>query len=170
MEKIELVKFTDKEENYTLLHKWCSHKDVYEWFEQRILSYPEIVQKYQNKLKDNNQKLFMIKYNDSYIGLVQIYRYDGIVSEIEGNIYEYDLFIGEEKFLSKGIGSKVVGIVNKFIYDNYQAEAIVLRPFKRNLRALKCYLKNNFHIVKEYQDIDTIGNKEEYVLLINQRG
>ena len=48
---IKLIPFEDKEENYDLLYKWCSHEFVYEWFEQRIISLDEIRSKYKNKLK-----------------------------------------------------------------------------------------------------------------------
>ena len=36
----------DKEENYKLLEKWCSKEEIYKHFEQRILNYDEIVNKY----------------------------------------------------------------------------------------------------------------------------
>ena len=50
MENIVFREFTDDIENYKKLHKWCSQKEVWEWFEQRILSYDEIIEKYQRKL------------------------------------------------------------------------------------------------------------------------
>ena len=40
-----------------------------------------------------------------------------------------------------------MNIVNNYIYDNYSADCIVLRPFKRNTNAIKCYQKVWF---KEY--------------------
>ena len=46
MDKVELVNFIDENDTYKLVNKWCSNKFVYEWFEQRILSYDEIVKKY----------------------------------------------------------------------------------------------------------------------------
>ena len=35
---IEFRKFKDEENEYKLIHKWCQNKNVYEYFEQRILS------------------------------------------------------------------------------------------------------------------------------------
>ena len=46
MGKIDLTKFTDKKDNYELMDKWCSQEFIYEWFEQRKLSYKEIENKY----------------------------------------------------------------------------------------------------------------------------
>jgi aminoglycoside 6'-N-acetyltransferase len=172
MDNIELINLRDDDQDYKLLHKWCSNKFVYEWFEQRVLSYEEIVNKYRNKLLEGKQKLFLINYNDNPIGLVQIYKYDDLIfDELKeyNNIYEYDIFIGESDYLHKGIGTKVVDFVNKYIYDNYSADCVVLRPFKRNINAISCYQKNNFHIINEYDGKDTLGNNERIVVLINNQ-
>ena len=172
MDRIELINFKDESDIYKLIHKWCSNKDVYEWFEQRVLSYDEIVKKYRDKLLEGKQKLLLINYNDKLIGLVQIYKYDDIIfDELKDykNIYEYDIFIGDSNYLHKGIGTKAIDIVNKYIYDNYSADCIVLRPFKRNTNAIKCYQKNNFYKIYEYDGKDTIGNKERIVVLINRK-
>ena len=140
MSIIKLTNFVDAEDTYQLLYSWCCDKNVYEWFEQRILSYEEIVKKYKNKYLKGNQQLFLISYDDKPIGLVQIYKYnDFMFNELKGykKIYEYDLFIGDSNYLHKGIGTKVIEIVNNYIYDNYQADCIVLRPFKRNQIAIR---------------------------------
>lgn len=170
---VSFRKLEDKEEDYKLLYIWCSQKFIYEWFEQRKLSYDEIKNKYKNKLKNKIQDLFIITYNNIDIGLVQIYKYNNEISlkELENykNIYEYDLFIGEEEYLSKGIGSNVVNLVNKMIYENYKADAIILRPFKRNVRAIKCYEKCDFKKIYEYVGKDTIGNREDIIVLFKKR-
>ena len=114
---ITFKKLTDRKVNYLKLFKWCQNKFVYEWFEQRILSYDEIVNKYKNKLTEKKQELLIIKCNDKDIGLVQIYRYDDIT-------YEYDLFIGEEEYLDKGIGAIIVDKINDIIHNKYKVNNI----------------------------------------------
>lgn len=171
MSKIDLIEFTDKKDSYELMYKWCSQEFIYEWFEQRKLSYEEIENKYKNKLLANQQQLFFINYNDNKIGFVQIYKYDDKKNEAlikYDSIYEYDIFIGESKYLSKGLGEKIVNYVNNYIYENYLCDCIVLRPFKRNIRAVKCYEKCDFEIVDEYVGLDTLGNKEKMVVLLNK--
>ena len=168
---IKLIKFVDKNDNYELMYKWCSNKNVYRWFEQRILSREEIKTKYKNKLSDKYQSLFFIVYNGEKIGFVQIYKYNGKkIEELHkySNIYEYDIFIGEDKYISKGIGTHVVKYINKYIYKNYSNDCIVLRVFKQNVGAIKCYQKAGFNIVKEYVDVDTLGKKEKCVIMINK--
>ena len=157
--------------DYEQIHKWCSNKFVYEWFEQRILSLEEITNKYRNKLNDGKQDLFIIKCNGKNIGLVQIYKFENDINlkELNHNIYEYDLFIGVEEYLSKGIGTIVVKKINDMIYDKYNADAIILRPFKRNTRAIKCYEKCDYIIIKEYDGKDTLGNPEVISVLLNKK-
>lgn len=171
MSKIDLIKFTDKKDSYELMYKWCSQEFIYEWFEQRKLSYEEIENKYKNKLLANQQQLFFINYNDNKIGFVQIYKYDDKKSESlkkYDSIYEYDIFIGESEYLLREIGTKVVNYINNYIYENYLCDCIVLRPFKRNKRAIKCYEKSGFEIVDEYIETDTLGNKEKMIVLLNR--
>ena len=169
--KIGLTRFTDKKDNYELMYKWCSQEFIYEWFEQRKLSYEEIENKYKNKILANQQQLFFINYNDNKIGFVQIYKYDDKKSEAlikYDSIYEYDIFIGKSKYLSRGLGAKIVNYINNYIYENYLCDCIVLRPFKRNERAVKCYEKCGFEIVDEYVGSDTLGNKEKMIVLLNK--
>lgn len=163
----------DEEKEFVQIHKWCQNNYVYEWFEQRILSLDEIRNKYKNKLKEGKQLLFIIQCNNKDIGLLQLYKFENDINlkELEQykNIYEYDLFIGEEDYLSKGIGPKIINLINKEIYSKYNADAIILRPFKRNIRAVNCYKKCNFVLLNEYKDKDTIGNTEIISVMLNKK-
>ena len=158
--------------DFKLLHKWCKQEFVYTWFEQRILSYDEIVTKYTNKLNSNKQELLIIKCDDKDIGFTQIYKYnhDVFIKNINNynNIYEFDLFIGEEAYLSKGIGTIIVKLINDMIYFKYHADVIILRPFKRNIRAIKCYEKCDYKVIDEYNGKDTLNNPEIITVLLNK--
>lgn len=169
---ISFRKLNDTKEDYLKLYNWCQNKFVYEWFEQRILSYDEIINKYKTKLENKIQDLYIIKLNDVDIGLVQIYKFDNDIkiSNLNKykNIYEYDVFIGEEEYLNKGIGKKIINTINEIIYKKYKADSIILRSFKRNERAIKCYEKSGFKKIYEYIGTDTLGNNENIVVLINE--
>lgn len=168
---ISFRKLTNNEEEFIQLHKWCQNEFVYEWFEQRILSLDEIRTKYKNKLNRGIQTLFIIQYDGLDIGLVQIYKFEKDIKLPElnsfKNTYEYDLFIGIEEYLSKGIGTTIVELVDDMIYSNYKADSIMLRPFKRNIRAIKCYEKCNYKLINEYLGKDTLGNPEMISVLLN---
>ncbi len=167
---ISFRELKDCSSDYSKLYTWCKNKNVYEWFEQRVLSYDEIVSKYKTKLMNNKQKIYIIKSNNKDIGLVQIYKFANDIHLDLGNyqnIYEYDLFIGEETYLNKGIGQNIVNNINKKIYEEYKADAIILRPFKRNIRAIKCYEKCDYKKIYEYKGSDTLENKEDIIVLLN---
>ena len=108
MDKIELVNFSDEDAIYKLLYKWCSNKFVYEWFEQRILSYDEIVKKYKKKLLDGKQKLFLINYNNKPIGLVQIYKYDDLILDELKKYKEIDYKIDVVKEQNKMLKADII--------------------------------------------------------------
>ena len=162
---IELVKIDNSNIDYDLLYSWCQDKNIYEWFEQRVLSKEEIVNKYNKKLNNSEQTLLYIDKDINHIGLVQFYKSDYAYKDYK-NIYEYDLFIGDVSSLSKGIGTIVVNKINELLFNEYKADLIVLRPFKRNIRACKCYEKCSFKLIDEYDDVDTLGNKERYCVYI----
>ena len=170
---ITFEKINDKNIDYKLIHKWCSNKFVYEWFEQRILSLDEIINKYKNKLNNNKQRLFFIKCNGKAIGLFQIYEFENDINlkelNLYKNIYEYDLFIGEEEYLSKGIGTIIVNKIDEMIFSEYLADAIILRPFTRNIRAIKCYEKCGFKLIRECNSSDTLGNPEKVSIMLNKK-
>lgn len=164
--KIRFKPLEDKEFYYKEIYEWCQNESVYEWFEQGLLSYNEIVSKYKNKIVNNEQDVFIINYNNEDIGLFQIYKFNNDkYLKMEGNIYEYDIFIGVEKYLSKGLGTIVVNKIDSMIFNDYKASKIILRPFKKNIRGIGCYKKCGYKEIKEYLDKDTIGNIECYVVM-----
>lgn len=167
METILFRKLNDNEEDYLKLYNWCQNKYVYEWFEQRKLSYDEIVNKYRSKLENGKQDLYIITLDNKDIGFVQIYKFEDDIN-MGIDAYEYDVFIGEENYIGKGFGKEIVKNINDFIYEKYKTHDIIIRPFKRNIRAVKCYLKCGFKEVLEYQGNDTLGNKEAVVVLLNK--
>ncbi len=169
---IEFRELNDSKEDYLKLYNWCQNKDVYEWFEQRKLSYDEIVNKYKKKLIDKIEDLYIVMLDNNDIGLVQVYKFNNDINinlDKYKNIYEYDIFIGDSDYLNKGIGKKIVSKTNDYIYSKYDADAIILRPFERNIRAIKCYQKSSFEIIYKYMSEDTLGNKETIILMINTR-
>lgn len=85
-------------------------------------------------------------------------------NEIENNIYELDIFIGDISKHNKGIGQLTINKMCGYLFDN-NAKEIIMTPLKSNEKAINCYKKCGFIIKKEYVDKDTIGNEQVYVLL-----
>lgn len=156
--------FDNKEETYQEIFEWCQNKTVYEWFEQRKLSYEEIKDKYYKKWSDPNQEVLIIQNDGKDIGLVQIYPF----AEDE-NTYEFDLFIGEEEYQSIGLGTEIVNTITNKIFEMNNIDTIIIRPFKRNLRAIGCYTKCGYKKIAEYIGTDTVGNKEDIMVFLKNK-
>lgn len=160
----------DNKETYELLHKWYKEKEVYSSFEQRPLSYDEIVKKYKPRTKENSFiKVFMIEYKNKPIGIVQYKKLKNEDLKLykinKDNVYEIDIFIGNKKYRNKGIGKFAIDDVLNILNGN---SAFVMLPFKDNLRAINCYKKCGFKESKELTLKDTIGNEKEYKLMIKE--
>ena len=154
--KISLLE--DREENYKLLEKWCSQKEIYEHFEQRILTYEEIENKYQNRSNINSDvPVYMIYYKNKKIGIVQ-YRE-------KNNVFDIDIFIGELNLHNEGIGEKVIRLVTNYLQNIKDAKEFTLIPLKDNIKAIKCYKKCGYKIIKEFKALNTIREEKEYILM-----
>ena len=161
---IKLRPLKNNNNDFELLYNWCNKLFVYEWFEQRPLLKEEIVTKYTNKLNEGQQELYIIQHNNKDIGYTQIYKY-----EDKDDIYEFDLFIGEEEYLNKGIGTTIVSSINNKINKEHNPKEIILRPFTRNIRAIRCYEKTGFKIVSRYMGKDTLEKDEEITVMSYKR-
>ena len=53
--------------------------------------------------------------------------------------------------------TNIIKLINEELYSRYLADAIILRTFKRNIRAAKCYTKCNYKLISEYNEHDTLG-------------
>ncbi len=152
-----LQRLEDTEDNYLLLEKWYKEKEVNKYFEQRELSLEEVRNKYRERTKENtNVPVYMIELDNKKIGIIQYTKKE--------DAYEVDIFIGETNLLNKGIGTKVIKFFSNYLLK--LGNKVIMCPLKENKRAIKCYEKCGFIIEKEYEDIDTIGNKQIYVEMI----
>ncbi|MBR3162133.1 MAG: GNAT family N-acetyltransferase [Bacilli bacterium] len=169
-ENVTLRLLRNDKSDYELLFKWYQQKEIYSYFEQRILTYDEIVNKYYPRTKPSAKiPVYMIEYNDTPIGIVQYHKIDKESKELydiyDDDSYEVDIFIGELKNHNKGIGKKAIKLICNYLINKINAKIIVMCPLKNNNKAINCYKKAGFEILKCYKTEDTIGNLQEFVLM-----
>ena len=73
------------------------------------------------------------------------YQYDKITK----NVYGVDLFIGEPDYWGQGIGTSIMKIITQYLFNKKQAYSIILDPHIDNSRAIRCYEKVGFKIIKK---------------------
>lgn len=171
--EISLRRLINTDEDYKLLEKWYQQKEIYLYFEQRKLNFNEIKNKYYPRTIENAQiPVYMIEYNKVPIGIIQYQLIDDKNKKLYklnyDNIYEIDIFIGELNHHNKGIGEKSVKLISNYLFNNKNANLLVMCPLKENKNAIKCYQKCNFKIEDTFTTRNTIGKLQQFVLMINK--
>lgn len=172
--KLKLRQLIDSNDDYKKLEKWYQEEEIYSHFEQRKLDYKEIKEKYYTRtLKETKIPVYMIEYDKIPIGIIQ---YQLINSEnkklynIDYNkCFEIDIFIGELNMQGQGIGEKAINLLTKYLFKEKKAESLVMCPLKNNIPAIKCYEKCDFKINNSFKTEDTIGDLQEYLLMIKEQ-
>ena len=172
MLEFELLK--DEKINYELLYKWCSQEEIYKYFEQRPLSYDEIINKYYPRtLNDTKVVVYIIKYDNKPIGMIQYQKVDDKKNELYGikldNAYEIDLFIGELNLHNKSIGQEVINKMCDYLFNEKKSKNIIGSILQENIKSIKCCEKCGFEILKEIKMKDTIGEIRDYYIVIKER-
>ena len=171
---IEFDLLKDEKINYELLYKWCSQEEIYKYFEQRPLSYDEIVDKYYPRtLKDTKIVVYMIEYDKKLVGMIQYQKVDDKKNKLYGinldNAYEIDLFIGELDLHNKSIGKETIDKMCDYLFNEKKADYIIGSILDENIKSLKCCEKCGFKILKKIRMKDTIGVMQNYYIVIKNK-
>jgi RimJ/RimL family protein N-acetyltransferase len=108
------------------------------------------VRKVLNK-KDEMRFAICIKEKNEYIGNVQL-------TKIKNYKAEFHIFIGEEKYWNKGIGSIATLLLIDYVKKNMNLNQIYLYVDKENIAAYKVYKKCGFSTVKKNKDFFMVYN------------
>lgn len=166
-EDIYLRDIVDNEEEYKRLYNWCLNPSVYKYFEQRILSYDEVVSKYKRRVGNEEVKTLIIVYKDREIGLVQYEKMDDEDRERFGilldDVVSIDIFIGDSSFYGLGIGSRVVKYIGEYLLSKF--DMVIANVQSTNDSSINMCLKSGFKKLREVNYSDTLGNSTKNTLL-----
>ena len=172
-EKIIIRQMQDEMHDYQLMAKWLTDDKVLEFYEGRDNASPLeiIIETYKPQVVGDDPVIpCLVYYEELPIGYIQYCLLDDLSEndrqtycmDETNNVYAIDLFIGETNYWSKGIGTKILSTLVKYLFAELQAEKIVIDPHVTNTRAIRCYEKCGFEKVKilpkhelhegEYQD------------------
>lgn len=166
-EDIYLRDIVDSDEEYQRLYSWCLNPSVYKYFEQKILSYDEVVSKYKRRVGNEKLKTLIIVYKDKEIGLVQYEKMDDEDREsfeiLLDNVVSIDIFIGDSSFYGLGIGSRVVKYIGGYLLSKF--DMIIANVQSNNDSSINMCLKSGFKKLREVDYYDTLGNSTRNTLL-----
>lgn len=156
------------ESDFTLLLKWLEAPHVKAWWDQDIQWTPQLIQaKYGDYVKGYKLENGVAKKINSYIiyvdempiGYIQIYNAHDFarskpLQRLPRSLAAFDVFIGEESYLKRGIGSKAI---QEFLDNNvYWYTHIFSDPDSRNTQAIRAYEKAGFKKIVEQADTGQI--------------
>jgi aminoglycoside 6'-N-acetyltransferase len=141
------------------MYHWFQTPHIKEWYAKNLnFSKEDIFKKYSPRIQNQEIPSYLIVIDNHKIGFIQYYNLkysfpEGIENHAHrifekttpANIAGIDLFIGESKYLAKGIGSLIIKqFINEIIPCEYKL--IVVDPNIENKRAIQCYLKSGFSL------------------------
>jgi aminoglycoside 6'-N-acetyltransferase len=93
------------------------------------------------------------------IGYIQYYNaYDFtrehgvVVRDLPKSLAGVDLYIGEEEFVNKSLGSLIIEkFIGEMVFGNFNA--CFVDPDKDNVQAIRSYQKAGFNIIKTLDDV-----------------
>lgn len=145
-----------KEDDLLLLHSWLQRPHVVEWWggEDACLNFDQVREKYLPRLKHPERVTPYIAMLDGMpIGYAQSYIAldcgDGWwKDETDPGVRGLDLFLSEVDQLGKGIGTRLVRTLVEHLFADPEVTQIQTDPNPRNLRAVRCYEKAGFRVVR----------------------
>ncbi|WP_318245263.1 GNAT family N-acetyltransferase [Paenibacillus gallinarum] len=142
-------------EDAGLLEKWLSDQEVLQYYEGRDRPHDaELVQRHFYENKDEVHAC-IIQYNAVDIGYIQYYEIKSEEAEEVGLaihpgelVYGMDQFIGEASYWNRGIGTKLLEFMIRYLTRECGVDRIIMDPQEWNQRAIHVYEKVGFRKVK----------------------
>lgn len=143
-----------------LMTKWLNTEEVLEFFGDPEAP-PSVIQvrdKYGPRIVGTVAvEPYIVETAGRPFAFMQCYRlsdsdYKSYGYSIEETIYGIDQFIGEPSLFNKGYGTQMVEKFLAFIFDEKQADAVIVDPELTNPRAIHCYEKCGFRKIKKIDE------------------
>ncbi len=150
--------------DFPLLLQWLEKPHVKMWWDKDIAwtaalireKYTSYVEGYKNENGKNRRiYAYIIQSNDVPIGYIQYYDIQDFANEYKNTIKDivkkcalFDWYIGEETYLGKGLGTKILAcFLEEYIFKDFDNCCVVSE--KMNTKALRVYEKCEFIFVSE---------------------
>jgi len=152
MKTLESIHFTPlQKEDISLLIKWFKKPHVMKFWRNELS-----LEKFDAHIKKKYSEYITSEWVFPYLAFVEnqpVGYIDGYMAWREGNgwweneeegTFGIDLFIGEEKCLNRGVGTRMVTQFLDILFRDFKAKTVIVDVDPKNLRALACYKKVGF--------------------------
>lgn len=150
---VAIRRMRDDPHDYRLMAAWLTDERVLEYYEGRDQPFPyeHVVEKYGPRIREGPIVPCILYYRDQEIGYLQYYLVASAQDyELEdaSDTYGIDVFIGEPEYWERGIGSRALAALVRYLLEQLGARRVVIDPDVANRRAVRAYEKAGFRKVK----------------------
>lgn len=139
------------EEDLPQLFDWLSRPHVSKWYAPAPASYAEVLARYGPRTEEGHGvSAFVIERGGVAVGYIQAYpidefpRYEELL-RCEKGVVGVDLFLGEERWLHRGLGPQVLRqFVEEILFGRYNAAACVVGPHEGDQASIRAFHKAGF--------------------------
>lgn len=143
--------------------KWRNQDFVLENFiDQRKLTRENHIAYYHSRIETKEVIQYIIVCDQIDIGTVFLRDID-----YKNGKAEFGIFIGEKRYIGKGIGSKVVELILQEAFNNLHLNKVFLRVLSKNERAIKSYIKSGFKIDGCFREDIKVGDAFEDIMFMS---
>lgn len=163
-------------DDLSLMYLWLNKSHVHQWYDKdKENTLEEIKKRYGPKIKgEKPTDCFLVLYESKPIGYIQSYKVNdwpefGNYVGYDDQTASVDLFIGDDSFLGKGLGSLMLKkFLKEILFAKSEIITCIIGPEPKNARAIKSYEKAGFKYIKTVQ----VGNEPDptYIMEINKLG
>lgn len=172
----------DDPADYDLFVGWRNEPHVAEWWstddDPTPTTFERVVEGYGPRAEDGSWVTgCFITVGDRPIGYTQFYPWSGAADEaremgipdIDGS-FGLDIFIGEPDTVGRGVGTRAVALLARYLLDARGATSVALLTPVDNGRAHRAYEKAGFRKVKQTLDTDVVdGERRMSWLMVLER-
>ena len=121
--------------------KWLNNSEVSKFSSRGLKKHTIKSQKkfITKKIKDKTCKLFLIKFNKRYVGVIELFNID-----LKNKNCEIRYLIGDPNFWGEGIATKSIQLATKFGFKNLKLKTIFADTHQDNLASQKVLTKNRY--------------------------
>ncbi|HEB9329406.1 TPA: UDP-4-amino-4,6-dideoxy-N-acetyl-beta-L-altrosamine N-acetyltransferase [Campylobacter jejuni] len=141
---IKLKNFTElNSQEIELIFKWRNDTYISQFMKTKHINFEEHLRFLKNLHRDSSKKYFLVFQDEQMIGVIDFVN-------ITTKSCEFGLYA---KPNLKGVGQILMNEIIKYAFEILKIKNLKACIFKQNQRALNLYLKNNFYIYNEDEEM-----------------
>ncbi|HED0575927.1 TPA: UDP-4-amino-4,6-dideoxy-N-acetyl-beta-L-altrosamine N-acetyltransferase [Campylobacter jejuni] len=126
-----------------LIFKWRNDIYISQFMKTKQIDFEEHLRFIKSLHQDSSKKYFLVFQDEQIIGVIDFIN-------IAAKSCEFGLYA---KPNLKGVGQILMDEIKRYAFENLKVQKLKACVFKQNQRALNLYLKNNFYIYDEDEEM-----------------